>query len=89
MTCFFVDSRWGTDSDYRKHLDPYSYKALHAVLSMLAHYPDGTTIYEYDEDTKRWVYDWCIPCTLQGAHLALYFDSRIDTTFIIEEIKPM
>lgn len=45
--------------------------------------------HEYDEDAKRWVYDWCIPCTLQGAHLALYFDSRLDIAFIIEEIKPM
>ena len=45
--------------------------------------------HEYDEEKKRWVYDWCIPCTLQGAHLALYFDSSLDTNFIIEEIKPM
>ena len=45
MTYFYVDSRYGTDSDYRKNLDPYSYKALQAVLSMVAHYPDGATIY--------------------------------------------
>lgn len=44
---------------------------------------------EYDEETKRWVYDWCIPCSLQGAQVALWFDSRLDTAFIIEEIKPM
>lgn len=45
--------------------------------------------HEYDEDVKRWVYDFCIPCSLAGAHIALWFDSSLDTPFILDEIKPM